>query len=722
MKKKTIEKIPFLTLPEAHRDEAVKYVAVTEIKKIAEEPHLFIEVYRKENRNIPAVRIVLTNRDFANFFPAEGIWNRKRIMENTWNRHGMIWLDEEDSRRKTDGELTVENILHSGADQKKIRRFIKTAAAGNHREWKDGPWWENIDNREKEIAGEEYSLRNRRRQERRMAALKERQENTGELPEERILEYADTVIFHDRHALFYRRHGARVTVACSGCGGVTDVRWKPGQSFESQHEKRIAEPVANHYGICPLCGETGLFIPQGHAGRMKRAAGCIFLGQKYKETGFVLRYIQVEKEWKLKEFCLEKDTVMTGAYEELSGTETARICFESGKKVQKDYHKHDPYSGRDFWDDCNLSGLSNITIKPGKIMPETFKEMEDTFLRYSALKEYQAEEKEDINPADYLERYIQTPQIEMLVKLGLTGVVRELVKCRYGIVRDADAKRPECFLGIRKEHVKYLIREKGNTDILKVMQMEKHMDRHWTAAQISALAETKAIDKTGTALEHMSIQKFLNRVAGYAGYEYGTGCSTAVSGIQNTAGRYTDYLNMRSALGYDMTNTVGLFPRNLYAAHAKMVEESNRKEADARIREASGRYPLIRKHYRRYRKQFYFADGAFLIRPAKDAGEIIMEGRLLHHCVGGDGYLSSHNGGRSVILFLRTVDEPDTPYITVEISPETKDIRQWYGAHDRKPDRERVQRWLDAYVIRLKCGPEAAEQMAGEQPLIMAAM
>ncbi len=721
MKKKTIEKIPFLTLPEAHRDETVKYVAVTDIKKIAKEPHLFIEVYRKENGNIPAVRIVFTKNDFANFFPGKGSWNRKRITEDTWNGRGMIWQDEEDSRRKTNGELTVENILHSGADQERIRRFIKTAAAGNHRDWENGPWWENIDNRQKEITGEEYSLRNRRRWERRREALKERQENTKELQEERILEYADTVLFHGRHTIFYKRHGARVTVACSKCGGLTDARWKQGQSYESQLEKTVAEPVANHYGVCPQCKEAGVFIPQGYAGRAKEASGRIFLGQKYKETGFVLRYVLVAKEWHLEEVYGEKGTEMTGAYEKLFLTEIARIYFESGKKVQTDYNKYNPYDGKDFWDDCNLSGPCHIAIKPGKVMPETFKEMEDTFLRYSALKEYCAEEREDINPADYLERYMQTPQIEMLVKMKLSGVVRELVNCRYGIVGDADAKRPERFLGIRKEQVKNLIREKGNTDILKVMQMEKRMNQRWTASQIVALAETNTIDKINTALEYMSVQQFLNRVARYAGCGYATGCSTAVSRLQNTASRYTDYLNMRSALGYDMTNTVYLFPRNLDAAHAKMVEESNKKEVDAHIREASGRYPLIKKHYRQYRKQFYFADEAFLIRPAKDAGEIIMEGRLLHHCVGGDIYLRSHNEGRAVILLLRALDEPDMPYITVEINPETKDIRQWYGAHDKKPDKERMQRWLDAYVTRLKCGPEAAGQAAGQTP-IMAAM
>lgn len=721
MKKKTIEKLPFLTLPAVSRKRAVRYVAVTDTRKIAEEMHLFVEVYRnrKDSMDIPVVRIALTGEDFGTFFPRTGMWSESRITSNTWNSDGLIWREDDDHGWRSREDKEKENVLHSQKDLERIKAFT------NETVWREESWWDFIDKRQQDISSEKYRKKERRRYERRRQALEERQRQTKKLPEKRILKYADTVIFHDRHTIFYRKHGARATIACSKCGGVTDARWKHGQSYESQFEKTITEPAEGHYGICPLCRETGLFIPQGHAGRKKRAVSSLFLGQQYKETGFVLRYIQVEKEWELEEFCGVKGLEMTGAYEKLLGVEIARVYFEPGKKVQKDYHKNNPYSGEDYWDDCNLYGMNNISIKTGKIMPETFEEIGNTFLRYSAMKEYCAAEKGDINPVDYLERYMQTPQIEMLVKMGLTEVVRELVRCHYGIVMDVDAKRPDLFLGIRKERVRQLIRAKGDIDILNIMQMEKRMGQCWTDAQIEQIAELRTGDKMSIVMEYMSVQQFLNRVAKYAGCEYGTGCSTAESRLQDTAGRYIDYLNMRRTLGYDMTNTVYLFPRDLYAAHVTMVVESNKKEADARIREASERYPLIKKHYRRYRKMFYFADGEFLIRPARNAGEIIMEGRILHHCVGGDRYLNGHDKGEHLILFLRFMDRPDEPYITVEIDPDRKRIIQWYGANDKKPDEMRMQGWLDAYVTRLRCGLAATEQETTaqvEQTLLMAAM
>ena len=91
-----------------------------------------------------------------------------------------------------------------------------------------------------------------------------------------------------------------------------------------------------------------------------------------------------------------------------------------------------------------------------------------------------------------------------------------------------------------------------------------------------------------------------------------------------------------------------------------------------------------------------------------------MEGRILHHCVGGDNYLSKHNEGKSYILMMRLQKEPETPYITIEINPEQKRIVQWYGERDTKPDKEKNQSWLDNYLEKLKSGTlqeETSEMM-----------
>ena len=116
--------------------------------------------------------------------------------------------------------------------------------------------------------------------------------------------------------------------------------------------------------------------------------------------------------------------------------------------------------------------------------------------------------------------------------------------------------------------------------------------------------------------------------------------------------------------------------------------------------EVKTKYPHIKKSYRSLRRKYFYEDNEFVIRPARSAEEIVLEGRILHHCVGGDGYLRKHDDGESIILMLRAKEDPEIPYVTVEISQET--IRQWYGAHDKKPDKENIGKWLKEYTERLK--------------------
>lgn len=719
MKKKEIEKIPYIGIQKVSRKKGVKYIAATAVEVIKNENHLITEVYRnrKEDLAVPLVRIVLTEKDFGTFFVKEGRWSRMLIAGSAGGYYtGKYPVWEKGGNRYNAKE---ENEIRSNEDLQRIKSFPGV----EEKSWKSQKWYEMINDRIDDISTKERRAREIRRCERRQQGLKERTENTPKLDEEKILDYADRVIFLEKHYLYYKKNGVRVRVACSKCGGVTERRWKLGISYESQFEPMIEEPRQGCYGTCPLCGASGEWKPQGKAMNEYVKTGHLFIGQKYKETGMVFRYIEIEKRYKLGLICEETGMVMKNACEEISGIEIARAYFEEGKKPQKDYHKRNPYSGREFWDDCNLCGLANISINKAPILRETYEEMQGTILQYSAMKEYEAAEEGYINPVEYAERYLHTPQIEMLTKLGLIKVVESLVKYRYGIVANENANRVDTFLGIRKEHIRQLIRYQGEESILKVMQAEKRLGQHWTDEQIDDLAEIKITDMTGWSevLKHMGIQKMLNLIEKYAKKRYKTESSLR---LQAVAMKYFDYLNMRQELGYDLSNTVYLAPRNLNEAHQKMVMEQNKEKTDLQIREVNLKYPLIKKHYRRLRRKFFYEDEDFIIRPARDAGEIVMEGRILHHCVGRDKYLQKHNDGVTTILFLRLKTEPDVPYITVEIGTDNLKIMQWYGAHDNKIDEKNIDRWLNSYVVKLKCGLIGAMEEAGEtaeQPLAMLA-
>ena len=106
MKKKTIEKIPYLGLKKISRINSVKYIGVTAVKNIGHQRHLFLEVYenKKESKKIPVVRITLTKKDFGTYWPDKHVWTRQQV-----SYYRPIWMETH-----TGGILTDENILQIG--------------------------------------------------------------------------------------------------------------------------------------------------------------------------------------------------------------------------------------------------------------------------------------------------------------------------------------------------------------------------------------------------------------------------------------------------------------------------------------------------------------------------------------------------------------------------------------------------------------------------------
>ena len=153
---------------------------------------------------------------------------------------------------------------------------------------------------------------------------------------------------------------------------------------------------------------------------------------------------------------------------------------------------------------------------------------------------------------------------------------------------------------------------------------------------------------------------------------------------------------MRVQQGYDLHNSIYLFPRDLNTAHEEMTEEVNKEKIEKRNKEITLKYPDIAKNYRKLCYRYSYKTEKYLIRPARSAIEIVREGRVLHHCVGGDNYLSGHNNGKSYILFLRKKDNPEEPYITIEIRG--NEIVQWYGAYDKKPNKKFIDGLLKKYT------------------------
>lgn len=305
-------------------------------------------------------------------------------------------------------------------------------------------------------------------------------------------------------------------------------------------------------------------------------------------------------------------------------------------------------------------------------------------------------------PTYFAEAYKRYPELEMIIKLGMDKLADRIVK-GYQWLQLQEGSSIEEKLGIRKNDIKALIREKGDWDYLEVLRFEKEkgiMLKENERKKLQPHIYRLNYAPINIALQYMTIQKFINRVEKYSGCKMEITRGYAYEKTSYIITTYLDYLNMRHTLHNDLDNSVFLYPRRINEAHALMVREADDKKQENYIKEKETQYSAIKENFGELMKKYYWENGELFIRPAMSAEEIIMEGRIQHHCVGGDAYLKKHNNKETIILLLRYRETPDTPYVTIEI--QENNIIQWYSAHDKKADKERNDQWLKAYTKKLK--------------------
>ena len=128
MKKKAIEKIPYIGLRSVSKKKGAKYVGAAAVKIIGHEKHLITEVYRnrKEDLAVPVVRIVLTKKDFGTYIVESGEWSRRMLRGNYTEK--LIWEKED-----REHGIEKENVLRSDEDLKRIRNFTGGNMSGGSR-------------------------------------------------------------------------------------------------------------------------------------------------------------------------------------------------------------------------------------------------------------------------------------------------------------------------------------------------------------------------------------------------------------------------------------------------------------------------------------------------------------------------------------------------------------------------------------------------------------
>lgn len=138
-------------------------------------------------------------------------------------------------------------------------------------------------------------------------------------------------------------------------------------------------------------------------------------------------------------------------------------------------------------------------------------------------------------------------------------------------------------------------------------------------------------------------------------------------------GYYRDYLSLLKDLKLKPDNENLIIPKDLRKAHDNAVALLNQMNRDV------GSHKFEKRMKQTLKYETTIGDYAFVV--PKSLNEIVIEGKQLHHCVGGSRYISDHKNGKTTIIFVRKKDTPCTPYFTLELK--SKSIVQLRGKHNK---------------------------------------
>lgn len=150
---------------------------------------------------------------------------------------------------------------------------------------------------------------------------------------------------------------------------------------------------------------------------------------------------------------------------------------------------------------------------------------------------------------------------------------------------------------------------------------------------------------------------------------------------------YRDYLGLLKDLSVTIDNDHLITPKDLTKAHDNAVKLYNELEIEIKEKQNQKRLTQLK------RLETTIGDYAFVA--PKDLNELIVEGKVLRHCVGGSGYVEGHRKGETTIIFVRHKDSPNEPYYTMEYK--NKKISQLRGKLNSLADndlRKVADKWL----------------------------
>lgn len=441
-------------------------------------------------------------------------------------------------------------------------------------------------------------------------------------------------------------------------------RKAPGHAYctACRHEVRIAAAKHNTSGLCPRCKKKITFKCRGRRGRIFDRETVQVL-QKAEGNGLVLRIIKVYRSF--------ADSDIPNHFEIWENARQFITLSSSGQCSVDAYYYHYK-AGYDLTPWCNgyrpvfdrwkynfTADMSGVLYQ--RNLSDTLK---DTPWFYSQLEAFSGIASFS-GVATFLSAYIKRPKIEHLIKMKLYRLVSGIIYGGYSYSAlqaiNFNGENMRAILGIDRPYFPLLRELNPSIDQLHLIRQLLQADHKPSTEQIKWFIASKIsnADAAKELLAHMSVHK-LQR---YVEQQFAPEDEAALKRVDyykiNTLiTDYHDYLCMCKELQYDVKNSFILFPRELKAAHDSVAKTLKDKRTAEHEKAIAGSFDEWQKRYQYQSKEL-------MMIPPHSAKEIVDEGAALHHCV--RLYVKNVAEKKSVILFVRSVDEPDKSLCTIEV-------------------------------------------------------
>lgn len=479
--------------------------------------------------------------------------------------------------------------------------------------------------------------------------------------------WLDEEIFPGDYLFFKRDKRTRYT--CTACRAKSWRKkpWKHGEMT-----------------TCPKCGaEVKAYSRRNEI--MKREPVVIL---QPHEEGWLERQCLAECRW-------------SSAGKEIKIYEEIRVIIGKSKCYGTEYYGTRRFADeteQDWWD----RNGGNKHFAPSYLYPDNLQEaLPCGELEHSGL-DVIAREKVKLNINRFIINYDRWPWLEYLIKAGLFRLAADIANsyyvpeliCPYG-------SSPKGTLQLDGNRVNRLKQLNGGLNTLGWLQYEEESEFDGRRIKISQ-ESLEYLDAKKVRLEdcRMILQELgsVNRMANYL--------KKQKESPRTVVQTWRDYLRMARQEGMDTADDIVRLPKDLKARHDQLVERINARRDEERRMKEKEKYAHLDAQIRERLpdvKRYFWEDDTYMIVPAGRCEELVEEGRALHHCVGAnDFYMRAMAEGQSWILFLRKKSELDKPYYTIEIDMYTDEIKQYYSAYDRQPDKEVIRKVLDKFRRSLR--------------------